>query len=103
MTIPKLTDEQRRAALKKGLKERQKRAQIKRQLASGTISFATLLNYANKDKSIARIKVFDAIKAVPDYGKAKTEKLMQELSISQNRRLGGLGTNQRIGLLNKLS
>ena len=50
--------------------------------------------FANGDRAL--------IEALPGYGKAKAAKIMEELGISESRRVQGLGVRQREQLLAKL-
>ena len=52
---------------------------------------------------IDKLKVKDMIASLPGYGKAKVAKIMEELGISETRRIKGLGTRQREALIEKLS
>ena len=42
------------------------------------------------------------IETLPGYGKAKSEKIMNELQIAESRRLRGLGERQQAALLERL-
>lgn len=97
MTIPKLTDEQRREALEKAKIARAKRAQVKQDLIKGKLSLEELLD--TEDKALKRMKVIDVIKCAPRYGNRKAEALMEKCGISSSRRIGGLGQKQKERLL----
>ena len=49
------------------------------------------------------MKVKSFINAIPGYGKVKTEKLMEELGIPEDRRIRGLGSNQMKSLKEALA
>ena len=49
------------------------------------------------------MKVSALIESLPGYGKAKATKIMDELGISPNRRVKGLGERQRENLLEALT
>ena len=49
-----------------------------------------------------RMKVSILIESLPGYGKAKAAKIMDELDISESRRVQGLGKRQREALLERL-
>ncbi len=101
MALPKLTDEQRKQALEKAANARKARAELKENLKSGKISLEAVLN--DVDNPIAaRLKVSMLIESLPGYGKAKAVKLMQQLQISESRRVKGLGKRQREELLERL-
>ncbi len=101
MAIPELTDAQRKEALEKAKEARIKRAEIRDQLRSGKITLKQVL--AKKDDPIiGRMKVSTLIETLPGYGKAKSEKIMNELQIAESRRLKGLGERQEAALLERL-
>ena len=101
MALPDLTDEQRQAALKKAAEARQRRAELRAMIKSGDMSFADVV--AQSDEPIvARMKVSTLLESLPGYGKAKAAKIMEELSISESRRVQGLGARQREALMERL-
>ena len=95
---PQLTDEQRRAALAKAAAARTARAEVREALGAGTLSLRELLDQSD-DELIGGIKVKAILTALPGLGKVKSFRLMDELGISENRRLRGLGRKQREALL----
>ncbi len=103
MQPPKLTDEQRRAALAKAAEARRTRAEIKELLKTGSLTFPEVLERADNDEIIAGTKVNAILVSLPGLGKVKGKRLMEELSIAPNRRLGGLGNRQRQALLDRFS
>ncbi len=100
---PKLTDEQRRAALVKAAAARRTRAEIKELLRTGSLSLAEVLDRAETDDVVAGIKVSSLLVAVPGMGKIKAKRLMEEHGIAENRRIRGLGSRQRSTLLSHFS
>jgi hypothetical protein len=100
---PKLTDEQRRAALVKAAAARRTRAEVKELLRTGSLSFAEVLDRADTDDVVAGIKVSSLLVALPGMGKIKAKRLMEEYGIAENRRIRGLGTRQRATLLSRFS
>ena len=90
-TPPKLTKEERLAALEAAKVARVKRAEVKKKLASGEMSVEEAIS----------MKV-DMIEAVRGFGSAKSEKLMKEIGIAKNRRLKGLGWKQAKELIDRL-
>lgn len=101
MALPNLTPEQRTAALAKAAEARQKRAVLREQIKSGKMSFADVMKKAD-DPVVARMKVSTLLESLPGYGKAKAGKIMEELGISESRRVQGLGARQREQLMEKL-
>jgi len=49
------------------------------------------------------MKVLAVLEALPGLGKVKARRLMEEVGISETRRVQGLGANQRQALFEKLS
>jgi hypothetical protein len=101
MVPPKLTDEQRRAALEKAAHARRVRAEVKELLKIGTISLAELLDRAASDDIVAGMKVGSVLSSMPGTGKVKAKRMMEALGIADNRRLRGLGERQRAALLSE--
>ncbi len=100
---PKLTPEQRRAALEKAAEARRVRAEIKELLKTGSLTFPEVLDRAESDDIVAGTKVAAVIVSLPGVGKVKGKRLMEELGIASNRRLRGLGARQREALLERFS
>lgn len=101
MALPKLTDEQRKAALKKATESREKRAELKRKLKAGQVSAIEVLKN-QEDPIINRMKVSSLLESLPGFGKVRSQKIMEELGIDQSRRIGGLGSRQRDALTSRL-
>lgn len=101
MALPQLTDEQRKAALEKAAESRKARAELRRKIKDGEITVSEVLADV-ENPVVARMKVSTLIESLPGYGKAKAAKLMNELEISETRRIKGLGTRQREELLERL-
>jgi len=92
---PILTPEQRAAALEKAAKARKERAEIKDHLKAGRVTLKELLDKAEHDEIIGKMKVLAVLESLPGIGKVKARRLMEQIGISEARRLQGLGTNQR--------
>ena len=101
MALPNLSDADRQAALKKAAEARQKRAELRADIKSGKISFAEVMKKSS-DPIVARMKVSTLLESLPGYGKAKAAKIMDELDISESRRIQGLGARQREALMKRL-
>ncbi|MEY2974872.1 MAG: hypothetical protein RIR49_1292 [Actinomycetota bacterium] len=99
-TPPRLTPEQREAALAKAAAARAARADIKARLKMGSLTLAEAL--ASDDANIAKIKVVSLLEALPKLGKVKARRIMEEIGIADNRRVQGLGAQQRAALLERL-
>ena len=101
--LPELTDEQRSAALVKAADARRTRAEIKELLKMGSLTFPELLTRADNDPVVAKMKVLAALESLPKLGKVKARRTMEEIGISESRRLKGLGSQQRSDLLSRFS
>ncbi len=102
MALPKLSDAERRAALKKAAAARQARAELKKKLKSGSVKLKEMLSKTD-DPIVGRMKVGNMLESLPGVGKARATKKMKELDISPTRRVQGLGTNQRANLLKEFA
>ena len=100
---PSLTPEQRQAALEKAAVARRQRAEIKEKLKMGTLSLRELFEQGDRDEALAKLKVVSVLESLPGVGKVRARRLMQELDISESRRLRGLGTNPRGKLLDRFA
>jgi len=89
---PKLSIEQRLAALEKAKISRQDRSSMKLSISRGDISIFEAIN--DPRESIRRMKVVDLLSSVPGIGKARATLIMERRSISPTRRIGGLGQLQ---------
>jgi hypothetical protein len=96
---PKLTDEQRRAALAKAAEARRVRAEVKELLKTGSMRITELFERAETDDLVAGLKVESLIAAMPGTGKIKAKRLMESIGIAENRRIRGLGANQKEALI----
>lgn len=96
---PNLTPEQRSAALEKAALVRKARAELKVQLKSGGLTLKELLAKADKDVIVGKMKVVSVLESPPGTGKVKAHRLMEQIGISESRRLQGLGAKQRQSLL----
>ena len=99
--LPQLTDEQRRQALVKAGEARRARAEVKERLKMGSITVAELLERADGDEILARMKVLAVLESLPKLGKVKARRTMEEIGISESRRLRGLGAQQRSALVSR--
>jgi len=100
---PALSPEQRRAALEKAAEARRQRAAVKERLKSGGLTLEQLFHAGDGDETIAKLKVVSVLESLPGVGKVKARRVMQELDISESRRLRGLGDNQRRRLLDRFA
>ena len=99
-TPPQLTPEQRANALAKAAEARSARAELKNQLKIGSVSLAEAL--ATADDTVGKLKVVSLLESLPGVGKVKARKIMEDIGIADNRRVQGLGTQQKQALLEQL-
>jgi hypothetical protein len=99
-TPPQLTAEQRAAALAKAAEARAARAEIKARLKMGSLTLKEALD--SNDSNIGKLKVVSMLESLPGVGKVKARKVMTEIGIADNRRVQGLGAQQRAALLEQL-
>ncbi|MEM9561127.1 MAG: integration host factor, actinobacterial type [Actinomycetota bacterium] len=96
---PQLTPEQRQAALDKAAEARRVRSDVKNRLKMGSITLPELLDRADADEIVAKIKVLAVLESLPGVGKVTARRTLEELGIAESRRLSGLGPQQRRSLL----
>src|SRR4029078_1301846 len=99
-TPPPLTPEQRTAALAKAAEARAARAEIKARLKMGSMSLSEAL--ASADTNVGKLKVVSLLESLPGVGKVKARKIMEDVEIADNRRVQGLGAQQKLKLLDQL-
>ena len=100
--VPKLSKDERVAALNQALKARRARAEVKQKVRDGELSLDDVLGMKN-DPVIARMKVRDLVASFKSIGEVKSQKIMQQCEISESRRLMGLGHLQEARLREVLS
>jgi len=99
---PSLSPEQRAAALKKAAEVRTQRAELKEKLKMGSIRLAEALDACDTDEVIGKLKVLALLESLPGVGKVKARRIMEDIGISDTRRVAGLGAQQRKALLEQL-
>jgi len=99
---PTLSPEQRQAALEKAAAARRMRAELKEKLKMGSLSLKELLAQSATDEIVGKMKVLDVLESLPGLGKVKARRLMDEIGISETRRVQGLGEQQRRKLFERL-
>ena len=104
---PQLTPEQRQLALEKAAAARRQRAEVKDKLKIGSLTLSELFDAADtKDgagEMLAKLKVVSVLESLPGVGKVRARRLMDEIGISETRRIRGLGAQQRDALLKEFS
>lgn len=99
-TPPALSPEQRAAALAKAAEARTARAELKSKLKLGSLTLAEAL--ATEDDTVGKLKVVSLLESLPGVGKVKARKIMEDIGIAENRRVQGLGQQQKAALLEQL-
>jgi signal recognition particle GTPase len=99
---PTLSPDQRQAALEKAAAVRKQRAELKDRLKMGSVSLKELLDQGQKSEVVGKMKVLNVLESLPGLGKVKARRAMDEVGISETRRVQGLGEQQRRKLLEKL-
>ncbi|MFF2189653.1 integration host factor, actinobacterial type [Streptomyces sp. NPDC058155] len=97
MALPALTLSQRAQALEKALAVRRERADLLAALKSGALTLPALL--AREDDVVGKLRVRRVLESLPGIGTIRAGQLLTDLGISDKRRVQGLGTKQRAGLL----
>ncbi|MCY3967929.1 MAG: integration host factor, actinobacterial type [bacterium] len=98
---PPLTDEQRKAALAKASEVRRVRAELKAKLKMRTITLPEVFAMAKSDEIVAGTKILAVLESLPGMGKVRARRMMEEIGISESRRIRGLGQQQRTALLKR--
>jgi hypothetical protein len=101
-TPPARSPEDIAAALQKAAAARAAMAEAKAKLKMGQLTLADALDQAGSDPAIGKLKVTALLQSLPGVGKVKARDIMTELDIAENRRVQGLGAQQRKALLERL-
>ena len=96
---PQLTPEQREAALAKAAEARRARAELKEKLKMGSLSLKELLDQADANDTVGKMKVLAVLESLPGADLADARRAMEEIGIADTRRVRGLGDQQRKSLL----
>src|SRR5436190_19423111 len=99
---PSRSPDQRQAALQKAAAARRQRAELKEKLKMGSMTLKELFDQAERDEVVGKTKVLAVLESLPGLGKVKARRLMEEVGISETRRVQGLGANQRDSLFRAL-
>ena len=101
-TPPALSPEQREAALQKAAEARKAFAVTKEKLKMGSLTLGEALDRADSEDAIGRLKVVTFLESLPGVGKVKARQTMERIGIAENRRVKGLGEQQRQALREQL-
>jgi len=103
VALPPLTPEQRQAALEKAAAARRERAAVKNRLKHSQGSLAEVVQDGQTNDVIGKMKVSALLEAMPGVGKVRARQIMDELAISESRRVRGLGAKQVSALVARFS
>ena len=99
MALPPLTPEQRAAALAKAAVARRERAAAKNRLKYSQGSLADVIQEGKDNEIIGKMKVSALLESLPGVGRVRARQIMDEVGISESRRVRGLGSNQAAALI----
>ena len=99
MALPPLTPEQRAAALAKAAVARRERAAAKNRLKYSQGSLADVIQEGRDNEIIGKMKVSALLESLPGVGRVRARQIMDEVGISESRRVRGLGSNQAAALI----
>lgn len=99
MSTPELTAEQRAEALVKATAVRSARRVFKEKLTRGEMSLQEAITRAKADEALAGIRVRDLLQCLPGIGPKRAANVMEDIGISQARRVRGLGVHQTEALV----
>jgi guanylate kinase len=93
-TPPKLSPEQRVAALESAKIARRTRAATKEQVRSGELKLLQVIELAATNNAISKMRVSELLESIPGVGKVRSDAILERLGISRTRRIQGLGVLQ---------
>lgn len=96
MALPTLSDADRKKALAKAQESRKKAAEAKANIAAGKLRFDEISEI--KEGPVSKLKVYDILRSYPGIGSERAKSIMADLGIVENRRIRGIGSNQKAGL-----
>ena len=99
MALPPLTPEQRAAALAKAAVARRERAAATNRLKYSQGSLADVITEGKDNEVIGKMKVSALLESLPGVGRVRARQIMDEVGISESRRVRGLGANQAAALI----
>lgn len=96
MALKNLSDKDRKKGLEKSRQVRKKRAEIKDLLKKGNLDIRSLFKDGKLFKKyVINMKVINLVSALPGNGRVNALKILKDLKISPNKKVGGLGKNQK--------
>ncbi|GGK74273.1 integration host factor, actinobacterial type [Ornithinimicrobium pekingense] len=101
MALPQLTPEQRAEALAKAAAARRERAAVKNRLKNAQGSLKEVIDQGKENDVVGKMKVSALLESMPGVGRVRARQMMEEIGISESRRVRGLGANQVAQLLER--
>ena len=101
MALPPLTAEQRAAALEKAAAARRERAEVKHRLKYTGGDLEEVIKDGQENEVLGKMKVSALLESLPNVGKVRAKQIMEEIGISESRRVRGLGAHQIAALVDR--
>ena len=101
MALPQLTPEQRTEALAKAAVARRERAAVKNRLKYAQGVLSEVIADGKENDIVGKMKVSALLESMPGVGRIRARQIMEEVGISETRRVRGLGTNQIAALIER--
>jgi transposase len=97
---PSQTPEQLATNLEKAAAARAARSALKQRVKNGEVTLSAVLDDAADVAQ--KLKVVALLESLPGVGKVKARRIMDDIGIADNRRVQGLGTQQKQALVELL-
>ena len=101
MALPELTPEQRTEALAKSAVARRERAAVKNRLKYAQGLLSEVIDTGMSNDVVGKMKVSALLESMPGVGRVRARQIMDEIGISETRRVRGLGNKQIAALIER--
>jgi hypothetical protein len=101
VALPELTHEQRADALKKSADARRERAAVKNRLKYAQGVLSEVIETGKTNDVVGKMKVSALLESMPGVGRVRARQIMDEIGISETRRVRGLGNKQIAALIER--
>jgi len=101
VALPQLTPEQRTDALAKAAVARRERAAVKNRLKYAQGVLSEVIAEGKENDIVGKMKVSALLESMPGVGRIRARQIMEEVGISETRRVRGLGTKQIAALIER--
>ena len=101
MALPQMTPEQRADALAKSAVARRERAAVKNRLKYAQGKLSEVIAEGKNNDIVGKMKVSALLESMPGVGRVRARQIMDEVGISETRRVRGLGNNQIAALIER--